>query len=61
MNEIVDIVSAVGFPIVCCGALFWYMINVQEEMRKTIENNTQVLVKICALLDGDGKGDSDNV
>lgn len=51
MNEILSAISTVGFPIVCCGALFWHMINVQEGMRQTIENNTKVLSQIYAVLD----------
>lgn len=34
VQEIVAAISAVGFPIVMCGALFWYMIK-QNEMHQT--------------------------
>lgn len=33
-QEIVTAISTVGFPIVMCGALFWYMIK-QNEMHQT--------------------------
>lgn len=33
VQEIVAAVSTVGFPIVMCGALFWYMIK-QNEMHQ---------------------------
>ena len=42
-----------GFPIVCCGAMFWYMIKKDtqhkeesENMRKAIENNTLVIQQL---------------
>lgn len=34
VQEIVAAISTVGFPIVMCGALFWYMIK-QNEMHQT--------------------------
>ena len=45
-----QLVASLGFPIVACGAMFW-MVNKQEErhgeeigsLRKTIEDNTNVL------------------
>lgn len=33
-QEIITAISTVGFPIVMCGALFWYMIK-QNEMHQT--------------------------
>lgn len=34
VQDIVTAISTVGFPIVMCGALFWYMIK-QNEMHQT--------------------------
>lgn len=34
VQEVVTAISTVGFPIVMCGALFWYMIK-QNEMHQT--------------------------
>lgn len=34
VQEIITAISTVGFPIVMCGALFWYMIK-QNEMHQT--------------------------
>lgn len=34
VQDIVAAISTVGFPIVMCGALFWYMIK-QNEMHQT--------------------------
>lgn len=41
-NAIASLVGSLGFPIVCCGALFWYVNKTQKEftekMEKSIEN-----------------------
>lgn len=41
-NTLTTLVSTLGFPIVCCGALFWYVNKTQKEftqkMEKSIEN-----------------------
>lgn len=52
-----QLVASLGFPIVACGAMFW-MVNKQEErhkeemnsMRKTIEDNTNVLTGLKELI-----------
>lgn len=42
-QDIMTLITTVGFPIVCCGALFWYMIQQSQlhseeskEMREAI-------------------------
>ena len=53
INVIMDAISLMGFPIVCCGALFW-MINKQndqhrvemEKMTEAVNNNTIMLQKV---------------
>lgn len=52
-----QLIASLGFPIVAAGAMFW-MVNKQEErhkaemdgMRKTIEDNTNVLVSLKELI-----------
>lgn len=52
-----QLIASLGFPIVACGAMFW-MVNKQEErhkeemdgMRKTIEDNTNVLTSLKELI-----------
>ncbi len=52
-----QLVASLGFPIVACGAMFW-MVNKQEErhkeemdgMRKTIEDNTNILTSLKDLI-----------
>lgn len=57
-DTIIQIISSLGFPIVMCGALFWYMVKQrqahQEEMehlKDTIAENTKVLVELRTLID----------
>lgn len=59
LNMVVQIIQSVGFPIVCCGALFWYMIKQRDvhkeetdKMTTAINNNTQVLTEIITMLGG---------
>lgn len=59
-NSIITLISNLGFPIVCCGALFWKM-NKQDEnhkeelegMTKALENNTVALTKLYERLEKD--------
>lgn len=48
MNEIVQAISTVGFPIVACGAMFYFYDG-------TIKNLTITLTKIDTTLDGIAK------
>lgn len=56
-NTIIQIVSSLGFPIVMCGALFWYMVKQRqahqqetEHLKDTISENTKVLVELTTLI-----------
>ena len=52
-----QLIASLGFPIVACGALFWF-INKQDtrhndemsELRKSSENNTTVLTSLKDLI-----------
>lgn len=52
-----QLVTSLGFPIVACGALFWF-INKQDErhkeemdgVRKSLEDNTNVLSALKELI-----------
>lgn len=59
-----DIVKNLGFPIVCCGALFWYMVKQRDmhkeetdKMTEALNNNTLVLEKLLFKI-GDNKNDN---
>lgn len=56
-QQISQIIATVGFPIVAAGALFWYVFQLQkshkeesENMRKTIESNTNILIELKELI-----------
>lgn len=58
-NTIVQMIGSLGFPIVCCIALFWRMIKSDENHKTEIDkltdalnNNTLVLQQLSDLLRG---------
>lgn len=58
VEQITQLVSSLGFPIIVCGCLFWYIINKDqthtEEVSKltdAVNNNTLVMQKILDKLD----------
>lgn len=61
ISEIVNIITSVGFPIVACGACFWY-INKQnarhkeevDKISEALNNNTIVMQKLVDKLGGGG-------
>lgn len=60
-NSIISLVGTLGFPIVMCGALFWYMIKQNEqhstesrEMRDAINKLKLAIVELTDRLSGGG-------
>lgn len=56
-NTIIQIISSLGFPIVMCVALFWYMVKQREahkeetdHLKDTINENTKVLAELTTLI-----------
>lgn len=56
-DTIIQIISSLGFPIVMCGALFWYMVKQRqahqeetEHLKDTIAENTKVLAGLTTLI-----------
>lgn len=63
VNSIISLVGTLGFPIVMCGALFWYMIKQNDqhsieshEMRDAIN---ELRIAIVELTDRLGGGEDD--
>lgn len=59
VGTVTQLVGSLGFPIVCCGALFWYIVKEKdahkeemEELRKSIEANTTAINSLCQHLGG---------
>lgn len=42
-NTVTSLVGSLGFPIVCCGALFWYLNKTMKEFADKIENTLKEL------------------
>lgn len=58
INVIVQLVGTLGFPIVCCGALFWRMIKSDEQhkeeiskMSEALNNNTIAITRLTDKLE----------
>ena len=59
-NNIVQLISSVGFPIVVCGAMAYYintthkeLLNSFNEMIETIKKNNDIISLLKDLLKGD--------
>lgn len=57
INEIVSIISNVGFPIAVCVVLFFYMSKQNDKhkeeidkLSETLQGNTKVLTELCTLI-----------
>lgn len=53
MDELMQAISMVGFPIVAYGGMFWYMIRLNDNhrqeisiLREALEQNTKALVEL---------------
>ena len=53
MNDIITAISTVGFPVVACGALAWYVYKLTQTHRAEVEkladviaNNTRAIEKL---------------
>lgn len=59
VGVIIQLVGSLGFPIVCCGALFWRMLKSDEihkieseRMSEALSNNTLALTVLAERLGG---------
>lgn len=50
-SAIITAISTVGFPIVMCGALFWYIQVKVDKMTEALNANTLVITKLLERLD----------
>lgn len=58
VNQMADLISSVGFPIVLCGCLLWYIYKAQkmhkeetDKLSEALNNNTIVMEKILTKLE----------
>ena len=52
-NELVQAISTVGFPIVMCGCLMYYIINILENVRKTMTELTSAILELKGVIEND--------
>lgn len=57
INVIAQLVTTIGFPIVSCGALFWFINKQQESHReemksleKSLNENTTILMQLKEIM-----------
>ena len=57
ISQIGTLISQYGFPIVACGALFWYIVKesrenrkVTEELREIVKANTEAMKELIELV-----------
>lgn len=47
MDELIQAVSSVGFPIVMCGVLCFYIFKIQTKLIESIDKNTKTISEIA--------------
>ena len=55
MDELVTIISSVGFPIVACCAMAWFINNTFKDFQTTITETNSLLAQVSAKLDSDNR------
>ena len=45
-----QLIGSYGFPIVACGALFWYIVKEEREVRTIVQQNTTVIAQFLEHL-----------
>ena len=60
VNEVMDIITTVGFPIAVCFICFWYINKMQEQhkaetdkLAEALNNNTLVMQQLVDKLNGE--------
>lgn len=51
MEEITQMISNVGFPIVACVFMAWFINTTLKDFTNTMRENTNMLSKLCEKLD----------
>lgn len=51
INDITTMIGSLGFPIVACVFMWRYINSTMKDFTKTMEENTQALIRLCERLD----------
>lgn len=60
MNDLIQAVSSVGFPIVMCGVLCFYIFKIQTKLIESIDNNTKTISEIAIAINKIESEDKEN-
>lgn len=60
LNDIGTIIGSVGFPIVACCGMGWYINNTMQKFTDVMQKNTTALEKLLTALKKDGEDDADS-
>ena len=58
-NEILQAISTVGFPIVMCCCLMYYIYNTLENVRKTMTDLENVILELKSFFELKGENDNE--
>ena len=57
LSDIVTLIGSVGFPIVACCGMGWYINNTMQKFTDTMQKNTTALEKLLTVLRKDETND----
>lgn len=57
-NDVMQMVSTVGFPIVAAGVLMWFLSTKMTTLEQAVHNNTLVMQRLLDKLGGNDDADS---
>lgn len=57
MGDISTLIGSVGFPIVCCCFMGYYINSTMKDFTKTMENNTLALKELVTSLSKKNRGE----
>lgn len=52
VSDISALIASLGFPIVACAALFWYVVTISRELTKAVNNNTEIVNRLLDKMEG---------
>lgn len=55
IENVVSLISSVGFPIICCIFMWRYINDTLKEFTQTMNENTRMIAKLCDKLDVKGE------
>lgn len=50
-STIQSLVSSLGFPIICCGAFFWFINKTMRELVDAVRDNTAATQKLITTVE----------